>query len=92
MSSPARLDAMTSTSCFSIARALKKKFMFCYCNIIYNFMSEGRSTSVLISVLLYHTGQCKSTGGYLQRPGVGFFRTGAGQNAIHVPTVIIMFV
>ena len=27
-----------------------------------------------------HTGQCKSTGGYLQRPGVGFFfRTGTGE-------------
>ena len=24
---------------------------------------------------LYHSGQCKSTGGYLQRPGVGFFFT-----------------
>ena len=63
--------------------ALKKKFMFCYCNEI---CKEGRCTSVP----LYHTGQCKSTGGYLQCPGVGFFRTGAGQNAI--PTVIIMFV
>ena len=39
---------------------------------------------------LYLIGQCKSTGGYLQRPGVGFFRTGAGQNAIR--TVSIMFV
>ena len=38
-----------------------------------------------------HTGQCKSTGGYLQRIGVVFFfRTGAGEKAI--PTVIIMLV
>ena len=41
-------------------------------------------------ICILHTGQCKSTGGYLQRPGIGFFRTGAGENAI--PAVIIMFV
>ena len=33
--------------------ALKKKCMFCYCNEICKFMSEGRCTSVP----LYHTGQ-----------------------------------
>ena len=65
--------------------ALKTKFMVCYCNEICKFMSEGRCTFDPLD----HTGQCKSTGGYLQRPGVGFFRSGAGQNAI--PTVIIMF-
>ena len=37
-----------------------------------------------------HTGQCKSTGGYLQRPGVGFFPHQNWRNA--KPTVIIMFV
>ena len=41
-------------------------------------------------ICLLHTGQCKSTGGYLQCPGVGFFHTEAGENAI--PAVIIMFV
>ena len=66
--------------------ALKKNFMFCYCNGICKFMSAGRCTCVL----LYHSAQWKSTGGYLQRPVVCIFRTGAGQNAI--PTVIIMFV
>ena len=36
--------------------SLKKKFMFCYCNEISKFMSEGRCTSVA----LCHTGQCKA--------------------------------
>ena len=60
--------------------------MSCYCDELCKFMSAGRCTRIP----LYHTAQCKSTGGYLQRPGIGFFRTGAGRNAI--PTVIIMFV
>ena len=37
--------------------ALKKKFMFCYCNEICKFMLEGRCTSVP----LYHTVNLKAS-------------------------------
>ena len=66
-----------------------------YIMVIFHRNSVGSihkisSPAIYWMTLVHHTGKCKSTGGYLQRHGVGLFRTRAGQNAI--PTLIVMFV